>query len=268
VTSTADPAGQRWLLRPLPPDGSAALLCFPYSGVGASSYRGWPRVVGGMSMAALQPPGRENRAREPRPGSHHEFARSLLAALAGLGRRPFAFFGHCGAVPYMLETIFQLADDGGELPMWIIASSWGAPHRGLYGALNFVDLEQHDIAAEVVRAATGSGVTLLPEMVRIAADVLRHDLVVQRAYRYPAGRRIPVPVMAVGWAQDDVVVPEVAIDGWDEVAEVRAVVLPGAHGDYLRCPAALQELVASASDGWPAAGRSGDQPAPDLTEPG
>lgn len=233
-----------WFLRAVPEEASAALLCFPYSGVGASSYRQWPRQVSGMHVVALQPPGRENRLREPRPQTHHEFATSLCAALPRLKARPFGFFGHCGAVPYMLATVFELQDRGWPLPDWIVVSSWGAPQRGLYGRLNFVDLDDHDFGAEVTAVAAGSGLPMSPELVTAAAELLRFDQVVQRQYRYPDGRRVPVPVAVVGWTRDDIVPPAVALAGWADVAEVRPYVLDGAHYEYLRCPDQLKAVVA------------------------
>jgi surfactin synthase thioesterase subunit len=247
VRSKPLPGPARWMLRPVPADATAALLCFPYSGVGASSYRGWPREIAGMAVVALQPPGRENRLREPRLETHAEFAMSLADALLLLSGRPFGFFGHCGAVPYMLETVFELERRNQALPSWIIASSWGAPQSGLYGALNFVDLETHDFHA----MAADLGLTMSPELVGLAVELLRFDQIVQRGYRFPAGRRVPVPVATVGWSDDRIVPPEVTVAGWEDVATTRSFVLDGAHGEYLSCPAALQELVAEVRRRWP-----------------
>lgn len=244
-----DPA--RWMLRSIPRDAAEVLFCFPYSGVGGSSYWQWPRVVSGMHVVPLQPPGRENRRRENRPRTHREFAESLLPALASLGGLPFAFFGHCGAVPYMLETLFALEAAAEPSASWMIASSWGAPQNGLYGRLNFVDLETHDFGAEVADTAGKMGVTLAPELVNAAAELFRFDLVIQRGYEYPRGRVIPVPVCAVGWSDDGVVEPAVAVADWGEVARVRGKVLEGGHNRYLECPAELQGLIAELRLLWP-----------------
>ncbi|MDH2427096.1 thioesterase domain-containing protein [Sphaerisporangium sp. TRM90804] len=230
---------------PVPGDGTALLLCLPYSGVGATSYRRWPKTVGGMTVCALQPPGRENRLREPRPATHREFAASLADFVRELGDRPYAFFGHCGAVPYALETTRYLAEHGDPLPLWILASSWGAPDNGLYGRLNFVDLDGHDFVAEIVSMAGQMGSTLLPEMASLGAEILRHDQVVQRPYRYPPGHLIEVPVTVIGWTHDEVVPPGEVFPGWERVAgRLERHTLPGSHFEFLRCPEELQELIA------------------------
>ncbi|GGL20458.1 thioesterase [Sphaerisporangium melleum] len=240
----------RWNLPAIPDDDTPLLLCLPYSGVGATSYRLWPRRVGELTVCALQPPGRENRMREPRPATHREFAVSLAGFLRELGGRPFALFGHCGAVPYALETTRYLAEHGDPLPEWIIASSWGAPDAGLYGRLNFVDLDTHDFVQEIVAMARQMGGTLLPEMAAIGAELLRHDQVVQRAYRYPPGHRIEVPVIVLGWTDDEIVPPHEVFPGWERVTgHLERRTLPGSHFEFLRCPPELQDLIA----GLPAA---------------
>ncbi|MYW01557.1 thioesterase [Streptomyces sp. SID3343] len=221
------------------------MFCFPYAGVGASSYRQWPQTLpDGTAVCALQPPGRENRFREPGPTDHAAFATDLVAHLAPLLDRPFAFIGHCGAVPFALETILTLDDRGLPLPKRLFASSWGAPHLGLYGALNFVDLDTADLTAEVKQRYLQTGQGEPPEeMAELGARVLHEDLVLQRPYRYDASRRVPCPVTVISWSEDDVVPPATVAPGWAECADVRVVALEGRHLDFLHCPGALSDLV-------------------------
>ncbi|MFH8556695.1 thioesterase II family protein [Streptomyces celluloflavus] len=236
----------RWPFLPLPAGDGPVLLCLPYSGVGASSYRNWPRDLDGTLIRALQPPGRENRFREPRPATHREFSESLTGFLTELGDRPYGFFAHCGAVPYALDTAFHLQDRGRPLPRRIIASSWGPPDEGLYGPLNFVDLDRHDFVAEVRSMARKMGGEIPPEMAAMGAEILRHDQVVQRRYVYPAGRTVPVPVTVVGWSDDEIVPPGQVLHGWDRVAESDYRTLTGTHFAFLDCPPGLRSLLATA----------------------
>lgn len=236
----------KWLLRNPPDDAGRLLFCFPYAGVGASSYRAWPKALeDGTAICALQPPGRENRFREDGPRDHASFAASLISALEPLFERPFAFAGHCGAVPFALETALALEERGLRLPERLFASSWGAPHRGLYGELNFVDLATADLVSEVRQryVATGQGEPP-PEIAEIGAAVLREDLEVQRPYRYDPARAVPCPVTLVSWSRDDVVPPESVPDGWTECAgDVRHHALDGRHLDFLTCPPQLARLL-------------------------
>jgi surfactin synthase thioesterase subunit len=235
---------RRWLLRAPPDDTERLLFAFPYAGVGASSYRGWPRVVAGAGVCALQPPGRENRMREAPHRSHAAFAADLVDELVHHIDRPFAFIGHCGAVPYALETILLLRQRGLPLPERLFASSWGAPHRGLYGRLNIVDLERVDLVEEIQALFGRAGAPMRTDLAELLAQVLRVDLEVQRTYRYDVSRRLPVPVTVVAWTRDDVVPPKELEGGWEECADVTREVLDGEHLDFWDCPPALQGVIA------------------------
>lgn len=239
------PQATAWLLRQPPDDARRLLFCFPYAGVGASSYRQWPKTIAGTWICPLQPPGRENRLREPPHRTHRAFADDLIDAIAGYLDRPFSLAGHCGAVPYALETILRLQDGGLRLPGRLFASSWGPPHLGLYGRLNFVDLRTVDLAEETFRLFAGMSGSFTRELATLAARVLRVDLEVQRPYRYDASRFLPCPVTALAWSHDDVVPPgQVHDNAWRECADVAYELLDGDHLDFLRCPPNLQELIA------------------------
>ncbi|WP_036345989.1 thioesterase II family protein [Micromonospora sp. CNB394] len=231
----------RWFV-PAPPAGPLA-FAFPYAGVGASSYRPWPARIGEVAVVAVQPPGRENRTREPAHRTHRAFAHDLADALLPYLDRDYYFVGHCGAVPYALETIFELERRGCPLPRRLVASSWGAPHRGLYGYLNFVDLSTADLHAETRLLFARAGVPVREDFVDLLTQVLRHDLETQRDYSYPAGARVPVPVTLLGWTGDDVVPADQVRPGWTECAQVEYEELEGAHLAFLSCPANLQRSL-------------------------
>lgn len=249
----------RWLLKPPPPEARTLLFGFPYAGGGASLYGKWPAQVGDAWFCPLQPPGREHRFPEPPARTHAEFTESLVEFLSGYADRAFAFFGHCGGVPLELSTTLALQDRGLPLPMRIFASGWGAPHRRLYGRLNFVDLATVDLRAEVRALFARLGVPARDDMVDVAAEILRVDLELHRPHLYDAARFLPVPATVIGWTDDDVVAPAEVCHGWEECAEVRYEVLAGEHFAFTRCPAALASLLASdMADAGPPAAPAGD----------
>lgn len=242
MTAGAATSAIRWFVPPPGPAGRV-LFCFPYAGVGASSYRQWPRWIGDVQVCGLQPPGRENRLREPPHRDHAAFAADLADALAPCLDREFFFAGHCGAVPFALDTIEELANRGLPVPSRLIASSWGAPHRGLYGRLNFVDLAESDLVTETTALFGQAGTPVRADFAELAAQVLRTDLEVQRGYRFALGRRVPCPVTVVAWTRDDIVPPELVVPGWDECAEVTQELLDGEHLDFLTCPRVLHNAL-------------------------
>ena len=58
-------AASPWIVRKARPGTRLRLFCFPYSGAGASAFRGWGDAMPSLDVCAVQAPGRESRLREP-----------------------------------------------------------------------------------------------------------------------------------------------------------------------------------------------------------
>ncbi|GAA4463400.1 thioesterase domain-containing protein [Phytohabitans houttuyneae] len=232
-----------WFIRALPGGDDPLLFGLPYTGMGASSYHDWPAQVGGFHLVPLQPPGREGRFREGVHQSHAAFAEDLVAAIGPYTDRRYAITAHCGAVPYALETVWRVHSLGLAPPVRLLASSWGAPQRGLYGRLNHIDLSTLDGIAEVKAMGARLGRPVPDDLADLLADVLEEELRIQRGYHYRAEKPLPCPVTVVGWSEDDVVPDREVHQGWEEVAKVRHETLDGRHRDYLSCPPALREVL-------------------------
>jgi len=245
VNRRSDP--RKWLFRRRLDEASALVFCFPYAGAGASSYRRWPAEIEAGSVVALQPPGRENRFAEPAFPSHASYAADLGAVLADFQDRDHVFFAHCGGVPFAMETIRWLVDNGHPGPRKLVASSWGPPHLDLYGGLNKVDIDTYDFVGEIRSVQAGLGNPEMPDqLATIAADVLKQEVVVHRSWLYDAGHRLPCPVTALAWEADDVVPPEEAVDpAWSECADTRFHTLRGDHLTFAICPDDLQAVLAA-----------------------
>lgn len=240
---TAVVGSQRWFTRPVPSDAEALLVGFPYTGMGASTYADWPSRIGPMAVVALQPPGREGRLREPAHRTHAAFADDATAALRPYLGRPYVLAAHCGGVPYALETLRSLMADGQPPPRALLLSSWGAPHLGLYGRLNHVDLATLDPVAEVIAVARQMGRELPEDLAELVSEALSEDLEIQRDYRYSSGFPLPCPVRVVAWSRDDVVPAAEVRPGWASYGDVRYVELEGDHRAFLACPAALRQRI-------------------------
>lgn len=237
----------RWFLQEPSEDGDFIVFGLPYAGVGASSFGSWPRRIGTGRFCPVQPPGRENRLHEPVPPTHQDYARSLADAITEVvsttDGRPFALLGHCGAVPYLLQTAGHLEKQGLPLPHRLFASSWGAPDAGLYGPLNFVDLSTVDLIAEINALCAAMDRSIAPELAEIAAETMLADLEVQRGYRYADTPTTSAPVCVIGWSRDVIVPPDTVHPGWERCVKAKLHTLDGDHWELLRCPSALVDLI-------------------------
>jgi surfactin synthase thioesterase subunit len=215
----------------------ARLFCFPYSGCGASMYHRWPRRIGSIEVCLIQPPGRENRVREPHYGTYEELAAALVDYLPPFLDKPFAFFGHCGGALPGAELAGQLHSAGLPTPQRLFVSSQVAPHDGPYG--RFLSLGADELAEELSRLVRSLGGTPSPALIELGLELLAKDLEANRRYRVPEPRPLPCGVTVIGWTDDDEI-PFGLMGGWrDLTADCRYALLEGRHYDFLAAPAAL-----------------------------
>lgn len=245
-SNAATAAGKpgRWLLRTPAATAAARLFCFPYSGVGASMFNGWPRSIGEVEVCPIQLPGRENRIREGHYGTYADLAGALAEALLPHLDRPFAFFGHCaGALP-AFETAALLADRGDPVPETLFVSAQVAPHDCPHD--RFLDLSDDELRREIEFLTLSRGGEVYPPLVELGLAVLREDLAANRAYRRPVPvGTVPFPITVLHWSRDPEVTQE-QLRGWSRYAErVDFPVVEGGHYDFLSAPPQLREQLAA-----------------------
>jgi surfactin synthase thioesterase subunit len=228
---------RKWLLRRPSSDSGARLFCFPYSGVGASVFAGWPRWIDGAEVCLVQPPGRENRLREAHFGTYEELADSFVDAVGFALDRPFAFFGHCaGALP-AFEVARVLAARGLRMPDRMFVSSQVAPHDCPFD--RFLELNDAELTAELTELIESLGGRPDPAQLELTLSVLHQDLQATGAYSLPSAARLATAITVLNWTGDD----ELSVgqmSGWrDYSADVRFADLPGGHYDFLSAPESL-----------------------------
>jgi surfactin synthase thioesterase subunit len=197
----------------------------------------WPKEIAGFEVCPIQPPGRENRSREPHFGTYERFAADAVEFLEPYLDRPFVFFGHCaGALP-AFETTHRLASLGLPLPDRLYVSAQVAPHHCPHD--RFLDLDDAALRAELATLAVLRGGQPHPALLELALEVLHQDLDVNRDYRRATPIRVPCPIVVVHWS-NDAEVTAAQLTGWREYADdVRFVILPGGHYEFLSAPAPL-----------------------------
>ncbi|UPK62808.1 hypothetical protein MYP14_18910 [Rhodococcus pyridinivorans] len=229
-----------------------AVLAFPFAGCGPSIYNRLGDRLScewGVKLFAIRPPGIEARFTEDRAASHASYARDLASEIASAVGGKYAVFGHCGAIPYVVETLRAIEHNHGRdrLPHSVVFSGWGPPHKGLYGDLNFADLEQISYGSEVRNVARATGVDLIDEFVEIYAEQLEFDVRQQRTYVFDAIADGGLDIRIVGWSDDEVVPCDVAVsDEWRESfpdATIEYSVLAGGHYAFMEAPDDLCRIL-------------------------
>jgi len=208
-------------------------------------YVGWPLQAGPAEICLLQPPGRENRLREPHYGDYDSLADDLVEHLLPYLDRPFAFFGHCsGALPGYAMTL-RLMRAGLPVPSTLFVSSQVAPHHGPYS--RFLSMTDDELRLELGGLVQAMGGIADPDLLALGLKVLRADVEATRRYRPGEPVVLPSRLTAIGWNEDrDITAEQMA--GWSDCAQpgrFRQVVLPGSHYSFLSAPSLLLEELAA-----------------------
>ena len=239
------PLPTKTLLRKPKDDVSTRLFCFPYSGLGASMYNRWPRIIGDVEICLVQPPGRENRIREAHFGTYENLAEDLIDSLAPYLDRPFGFFGHCGGALSAFATAVALKDAGLPAPEQLFMSSQVAPHEGPYG--RFLSMSNSELAEELVTLTRALGGIPNPDMLAMSLRVLRADISANQQYKLLHATPLSSSLVAIGWSDDSEISPSM-MHGWRNFAApdaYREIVLEGNHHAFLDAPDELLNLFSS-----------------------
>ncbi|NNC19237.1 thioesterase [Corallococcus exiguus] len=222
------------------------LFCFPFAGGGASVFRPWAGVLPeGMELAAVQPPGREERLSEPPFTSLPALLEAMDAALSPwLEDRPFAFFGHSLGALVAFEWTRRLRQRGGPAPLHLFVS--GAPAPGLPRTGPLLHALPEPEFLQVVRQLGAGAFDGLPDAGLLEAwgPLLRADLQLAESAAPGPGEPVDVPLSAFG-GLDDAAVSREELAAWRERTRgaFSQHMLPGGHL-FIRAgyPAVIQVL--------------------------
>lgn len=230
----------KWVPRDVDDADRARVFCIPYSGCGASMYREWPTEVGGIGFYPVQPPGRENRMREPAHTQYRSLAEDMVAAVEPYLDRPFLLFGHCGSALAAYEAACVIESRGLRSPSALVVSSEVAPQDGPYGF--FLALDRDGLRREIAALFSGLGVTPPSELLELTLDVLETDLEMNRQYHHDDPQHLECPIVTLGWDEDQGI-PVRLMSGWRLIGPTKEVVLPGDHYEFVTAPPALMSLL-------------------------
>jgi medium-chain acyl-[acyl-carrier-protein] hydrolase len=224
----------------------ARLFCFPHAGGGASAFREWAGLVpAGVEVCAVQPPGRENRLREPPLTALPPLVVEAAAALLPWLDLPFAFFGHSLGALAAFEVARQLRRQGAPTPTWLFAAGCEAPQRLRPADPPLHALPRERFLAELRRLeGTPEAVLNSAELLDVLLPLLRADFAVLETYRYRPELPLACPITAVGGVEDrQISRDDLAAWGEQTAAGVEMHLLPGGHFFPRTACAGLLELL-------------------------
>lgn len=227
------PSASRWLMRTPRPQGCAVrLFCFPHAGGGSITFRGWQKQFREpVEVAAVQPPGRENRLSERPLASLPELRAALADALAPWMETPFAFFGHSFGALVAFELARELRRRRLALPRVLFASGRHAPsHEPESAPLHA--LPDDELVEEVDRRYGGIPRAILEEreLLMLLLPTLRADLTITEGYEYRPEPPLSCRICAFGGEQDTRI-GEHELAAWERetAAGFRLRMFPGGH---------------------------------------
>jgi medium-chain acyl-[acyl-carrier-protein] hydrolase len=227
------PARNPWIVRPRPlPDARLRLFLLPHAGAGASFFRGWVDALPPelrVEVCAVQPPGRENRLREPPVGRWEPLVAAMAEGLVPYLDRPYAVFGHSTGAMLGFELARTCRRAGRPLPAHLFPSGRPAPH--LPRMLFTYDLPDDEFI-ESVRELGGIPDEVLAhrELMALMLPILRADMAVNELYEHREEPPLDVPITAYGGLDDPRAEPE-HLEAWaaHTAREFRARFFPGDH---------------------------------------
>jgi medium-chain acyl-[acyl-carrier-protein] hydrolase len=223
---------ETWLpFRRVNPAARVRLVCLPFAGGSAGTFRGWaddlPLTV---DVCAVQPPGRDTRFRESPFTAVKPYAAELVDVLAPLFDRPVAVYGHSFGAVVEFEVARELRRRGLPAPARLIVSGRVAPH--LPSRLKPIHALPDAAFRAELKLLNGTPAAVLDndELMMFFLPVLRADFTAHETYEYAEEPPLDCPILAVA-GNADRLCQAAELETWRRHtrAAFEARTLPGDH---------------------------------------
>jgi len=237
------------------PSARFRLVCLPYAGGAASSYRMWPAALPeSVEVWAIQLPGREGRMSERPPVRLAPMVSETMSVLTSMLDSPFALFGHSMGALMAFELARQLWPK--FAPAKIFLSGCRGPRLPVRHSLH--TLSESQLLTDLRRlGGTHDAVLDDQELMRVLLPAIYADLEASETYEYVPSAPLQIPITAFGGTQDPLA-SEQDIAAWREETsgEFRLQLFPGGHFYFRPDPQPLLQTVAGELEELTAAQRS------------
>jgi surfactin synthase thioesterase subunit len=191
------------------------LVCFPWSGAGASAYRFLAGALPAqVELYAVQLPGREERFHEKKLVRMAEVVEHVLPDLLPLADRPLYLFGHSLGALVAYEVALGLRAATGIEPDGLIVSGHGSPHHASSTNRNWHAASDADFTAHIAQlGGTSRAILDNPAMFNMLLPCIRADYELRETYRPVTTAPFSCSLQICAGTQDSLVSAE-TMGGW------------------------------------------------------
>ncbi len=214
------------------PMASMRLLCFPFAGAGASTFRGWAEMLPvHIEPWAAHLPAREDRLRATAYEDWAPMQNDLMDAYNQLPVQPTALFGHSmGAImAFELARCIQARGRGALQHLFVSGRAWPGNSTSDDQDINMLD----DAGLlEGMESRYGSLPPSMahPDIRKMVTTTLRSDLRLLGSYQYRPGPALNCPLTVLtGEADPTTCDGQAAAWGVESCSIFTALAFPGGH---------------------------------------
>jgi surfactin synthase thioesterase subunit len=201
--------------------GRPVLVCLPHAGGNARYFRPLAEALGSaVEVLAVQYPGRQERLRDPHPGTIAGLVEGVVNALPP---GPYGLFGHSMGAVVGYEVARRVP------PVRLYVSGRPAPGVARIGPEQ--EWGDEELLADLARLGGTEEAGLTdPRLLRLVLPATRADYLAVDRHPEPADLRLDCPVTAlVGAADPEATVAETAAWEAHSAPGFRLAVFPGGH---------------------------------------
>lgn len=176
-------------------------------------YRTWCKEMAPeIEVVPIQPPGRENRFREPALKSMDAILSHLLPVVSALHDRPLALFGHSVGARIAYELVLRMHASGMTLPIHLFVSSCRAAHLNSRHPL-MGGMDDNELLYSIVARYGADAQVKDEELYRLMLPTIRADIVALETCPFSGTVQLDLPITGLGGKADLYVTPD-EIEAW------------------------------------------------------
>lgn len=201
---------QSWFPSTTRRDARLRLICLPYAGGGAATFRPWAGLMPpDIEVVPVRLPGREDWQTQSRYRRLTGLVEPLCDAFAPIASRPYAVFGHSMGALIGFELVRACRRRAMRLPVHLFVSACSAPHAPAERGVPF-DLPEPDFISGLLRLNNAIEMVVKePALLEMLLPTIRADFELCQTYVYHPEPPLPCPITAFGGRGDD----RVPLDG-------------------------------------------------------